>query len=65
MFWINTIKKLKNIENQHYAIVQKRCNQISDYIQGPLQDVINKAIANYFKQLENIIKNKNQNKKDK
>ena len=65
MFWNKTIKEMKNVIMQHHAQTQKRINQISDYIQGPLQEVIDKAIANYFKELEKVIKNKNSNKKDK
>lgn len=65
MFWIKTIKEIKHLSLARYKNTQDRINKISDYIQGPLQDVIDKAIANYFKELEKIIKNKNSNKKDK
>lgn len=65
MFWIKTIKDMKHMSIVRYQQTQKRINTISDYIQGPLQDVIDKAINNYFKELERIIKNKNSNKKDK
>lgn len=71
MFWKKTINEMKNLSLVRYKNTQDRINKISDYIQGPLQDVINKAIANYFKELEKIIEmsneiqNKNSNKKDK
>lgn len=65
MFWNKTIKEIKHLSLIRYKNTQDRINKISDYIQGPLQDVIDKAIDNYFKELEKIIKNKNSNKKDK
>lgn len=65
MFWIKTIKEIKQTSAVRYGQTQKRINTISDYIQGPLQEIIEKAIDNYFKELEKIIENKNSNKKDK
>lgn len=65
MFWNKTIKEIQHLSLVRYKNTQDRINKISDYIQGPLQDVIDKAITNYFKELEKIIKNKNTNKKDK
>lgn len=65
MFWIETIKEIKHLSTARYKNTQNRINTISDYIQGPLQKVIDKAIDNYFKELEKNIKNKNSNKKDK
>lgn len=64
MFWNKTIKEIKHLSLARYKATQNRINKISDYIQGPLQEVINKAIENYFKELEKIIEKKS-NKKDK
>lgn len=63
MFWNKTINEIKHLSLVRYKNTQDRINKISDYIQGPLQELINKAINNYFKDLENLIRNKN--KKDK
>ena len=65
MFWKKTINEIKHLSLVRYKNTQDRINKISDYIQGPLQEVINKAIENYFKELEKIIEKKNTNKKDK
>ena len=65
MFWRKTINEMQRVSLARFKTTQDRINKISDYIQGPLQDVIDKAINNYFKELEKIIKNKNSNKKDK
>ena len=64
MFYKKTIKEIKHLSLARYKATQDRINKISDYIQGPLQEVINKAIENYFKELEKIIEKKS-NKKDK
>ena len=64
MFYKKTIKEIKQLSLARYKATQDRINKISDYIQGPLQEVINKAIENYFKELEKIIEKKS-NKKDK
>lgn len=65
MFWNKTINEIKHLSLVRYKNTQDRINKISDYIQGPLQEVINKAIENYFKELKKIIEKKNSNKKDK
>ena len=64
MYYKKTIKEIKHLSLARYKATQDRINKISDYIQGPLQEVINKAIENYFKELEKIIEKKS-NKKDK
>lgn len=65
MFWKKTINEIQRVSLARFKTTQDRINKISDYIQGPLQELIDKAIANYFKELEKIIKDKNSNKKDK
>ena len=43
MFWKQTIKEIKNLSLTRYKNTQDRINKISDYIQGPLAETINKA----------------------